>query len=380
MRLASYNLENLFDRAKALNLDTWAQGRPTLEVYKEVNTLLNEPVITPAIRAKILDDLTLLGILKVNSAGDLDRTKDGGPYALLRENRGRLLKKPQGASIQVVAAGRDDWIGWVELKTEAVNQVATQMTARVARDVDADVMALIEVESRIAVLRFNDQLLPIVGAPPYAHAMVIDGNDDRGIDVGIMTKRDYHIDLMRSHVDDTDASGQVFSRDCAEYEIVTPLGGRLLVLVNHLKSKGYGSQTTSNTKRKRQSQRVRDIYDARRAVGATMVAIVGDMNDTPASDPLSPLLGAGSDLKDISQHPQFQGDGRPGTYANGTASNKIDYVLLSPELFALTTSGGVFRQGVWGGVNGTLFPHYPEMTKAVEAASDHAAIWAEFNL
>ena len=29
--------------------------------------------------------------------------------------------------------------------------------------------------------------------------------------------------------------------------------------------------------------------------------------------------------------------------------------------------------GVWGGKNGTLFPHYPEMTKAAEAASDHAA-------
>ena len=103
-------------------------------------------------------------------------------------------------------------------------------------------------------------------------------------------------------------------------------------------------------------------------------------NDTPASDPLSPLLGPGSDLKDVSQHPAFQGDGRPGTYANGTASNKIDYVMLSPELFAATTKGGVFRKGVWGGANGTLFPHYDQMTKAVEAASDHAAIWAEFDL
>ena len=36
--------------------------------------------------------------------------------------------------------------------------------------------------------------------------------------------------------------------------------------------------------------------------------------------------------------------------------------------------------GVWGGKNGTLFPHYREIAKASEAASDHAAIWAEIDV
>jgi hypothetical protein len=38
------------------------------------------------------------------------------------------------------------------------------------------------------------------------------------------------------------------------------------------------------------------------------------------------------------------------------------------------------RLHVWGGTNGTLFEHYDTMTKAVEAASDHAAIWAEVDV
>ena len=42
--------------------------------------------------------------------------------------------------------------------------------------------------------------------------------------------------------------------------------------------------------------------------------------------------------------------------------------------------GGVFRKGVWGGVNGDLFPHYDSISKAAEAASDHAAIWGEFDV
>jgi hypothetical protein len=36
--------------------------------------------------------------------------------------------------------------------------------------------------------------------------------------------------------------------------------------------------------------------------------------------------------------------------------------------------------GVWGGKNGTLFPHYDTMTQSVHAASDHAAIYAEVDV
>ncbi len=88
----------------------------------------------------------------------------------------------------------------------------------------------------------------------------------------------------------------------------------------------------------------------------------------------------GGGPQDISTHPSFVGDGRAGTFANGAASNKIDYILLSPALFAAATGGGYNRTGVWGGVNGDLFPHLPEVTKASEAASDHAAVFADLNV
>ena len=53
---------------------------------------------------------------------------------------------------------------------------------------------------------------------------------------------------------------------------------------------------------------------------------------------------------------------------------------VSPALFQKATGGQIFRMGVWGGKNGTLFPHFDEITKAEEAASDHAAIVAEIDL
>jgi hypothetical protein len=55
--------------------------------------------------------------------------------------------------------------------------------------------------------------------------------------------------------------------------------------------------------------------------------VIGDFNATPKSTPLMPLLRNGSTLKDIFDHPKFKGDGRPGTFGNGTKSQKIDCIL-----------------------------------------------------
>jgi endonuclease/exonuclease/phosphatase family metal-dependent hydrolase len=352
-----------------LNQPTWADGKPALEAVTQLNQLFEKAQYTAADKAEILKGLGKLKLLKKD---------DGGDFALLRQNHGKLLKRPKSGTAEVAANGRGDWIGWIELKTGPVDEIATRNTAQVIRDVGADVVGVIEVDNRTALQRFNEQVLKTVGAVPYGHVMVIDGNDDRGIDVGLLTK--LPIGTMRSHVDDFLDGTRIFSRDCPEYEILLPGGQTLLLLVNHLKSKGFGAQKDSDAKRRRQAQRVRDIYNARRQTGLALVAVIGDFNDTPDSEPLAPLLSQGSDLRDVSVHPSFQSDGRPGTFGNGTKSEKIDYILLSPELFARVSKAAVFRKGVWGGKNGDLWEHYPNMTKAVHAASDHAALWVDIDV
>lgn len=369
MKLASYNLENLFLRARAMNGETWADGKKALEAHAQLNAVLAKQAYTGADKAKIIRLLTEL---------KLDKSDDGGPFAILRQNRGHLIKRRRGGEIEVVADGRADWIGWVELKREEVNEEATRNTARVILDIAPDVLGVIEAESRPALVRFSQNVVTAQGGVPFEHAMLIDGNDERGIDVGLYTREGYDILSIHSHVDDADQTGRIFSRDCAHYEIRTPKNNVLHVLVNHFKSKGFGSQTTSDAKRERQAARVKQIYQSLRAT-SDFVAVLGDLNDTPDGAPLVPLLRQ-TDLKDISDHAAFDDGGRPGTFGNCTASNKIDYVLLSPALFSAASGGGIFRLGVWGGKNGTLFPHYPEIQSVSEAASDHAAIWAEIDI
>jgi len=370
MRLATFNVENMFDRAKALNGANWAEGKPALETHKELNALFEKPQYSAADKKRMLKLLEEQGMLK----------SDEGPLLLLRKIRGQLIKRPRVGEAEIVAAGRKSWVGWVELKTEPVNEVATLNTARVLGEMNADVQAVIEAEDRTTLRLFNQQVLPEVNAQPFEHVMLVDGNDDRGIDVGLLTRKNYPIASIRSHVDDMDTGGTIFSRDCAEYEISLPGGDRLWVIVNHFKSKGYGSQAANDAKRKRQAKRVRALYDAHLAEGGLLVAVVGDLNEIPENDPLTPLLRQGSTLKDISSHSAYDGGGRKGTHGNCGPSAKLDYILLSPELYAMVVAAGVERRGMWGGVNGTLWPHFAEVTNADEAASDHAALWVDLDL
>jgi endonuclease/exonuclease/phosphatase family metal-dependent hydrolase len=370
MRLASYNVENLFMRARAMNEETWAEGKAVLKAHADMNRILGKVEYTEADRKRIVALMKELGI---------DKQDDGGNWVILRQNRGHLVTRRKNGQMDVVANGRADWIGWLDLKYEAVNETATRMTARVINDLQADVLGVVEGENRPSLLRFCKDVLAIDGEHPYQHIMLIDGNDERGIDVAVMTRGGYDIVGVSSHVDDMDDTGLVFSRDCPVYTIRTPAGNELTVLVNHLKSKGFGTPAASNAKRERQAARIKEIYDGLRAGGASFVAVVGDLNDTPDSGPLKPLLKS-TDLKDIGTHANFDNGGFPGTFGGATASNKIDYVLLSPELMAKVDGGGVLRKGVWPGVRPRKWEAYEEIEKPVHAASDHAAIWADIDV
>jgi endonuclease/exonuclease/phosphatase family metal-dependent hydrolase len=369
MRLVSFNVENFFARAKALDPRSRTTGRDVLEAYEAINLLLAEATYTAADKRRIVSLLGRLGLL----AGD------AAEMAVLRQVRGRLVRRPRSGPVEVVAEGRGDWVGWVDLTTEPITEAAVANTARVIDDLAPDVLGVIEAENRVVLKRFADATLRDGDRPRYPHVMLVDGNDDRGIDVALLTRDGWPIDTIRSHVDDTDDRGVVFSRDCPEYEVRTPGGHRLVVLVNHLKSKGFGTKADNDSRRHRQATRVAEIYRRLRAEGVVHVAVIGDLNDTPTSVPLAPLL-EGSDLRDISTHEGFADGGRPGTFGTGTAANHIDYILLSPALFGKATGGGIFRMGAWGGVNGTLWPHYDTVTKVADAASDHAALFADLTL
>lgn len=384
MRLVSFNVENLFERAKALNTETWAEGKPVLAAFERFNRLAQKAAYASADRAAMLQALLDLGVL-VRASGRLRLNRQPfEAWALLRENRGDFLKQPQSGDVEIVAGGRGDWIGWVELNKEMVDETATRMTARVITELAPDAIGVVEAENRPALARFNNELL----GRRFGHIMLIDGNDPRGIDVGLMTVPGVSIESIRSHVDDPDPERPgkpLFSRDCAVYELGTPGGRRLWVLVNHLKSQSFTSGDPDPLRR-RQAERVLAIYNGLRAAGAEFVAVIGDLNKGPPPQfpTLEPLLGPQSPLVDASGRPGFDAGPRPGTFQSCSLRNKLDYILLSPELAASMTGGGIFRMGLWGNPGNVNPPAqwdlFPEITEAKHAASDHAAVFVDLDV
>lgn len=91
---------------------------------------------------------------------------------------------------------------------------------------------------------------------------------------------------------------------------------------------------------------------------------------------------AGTDLKEVSDHPSFdtgEFSGR-GTYDNGSDNNKIDYLLLSPPLYERVNAAGLFRKGAWPGKRSPKWEVYPEFLNEVHVASDHHVIWADIDI
>ena len=87
MKIAAYNVENLFDRAKVFNDDTDAH-REVLDLHAEINTLFEQPVYSAADKARMLVIFEALGILNDND----------GPFVRLRKIRGQVITRPRDRS------------------------------------------------------------------------------------------------------------------------------------------------------------------------------------------------------------------------------------------------------------------------------------------
>jgi len=246
---------------------------------------------------------------------------------------------------------------------------------------------VIEAEDRVSLKMFSDIILKQVEGKPYDQVMVIDGNDERGIDVGLLTKKGFDIQLMRSHIHDlNDNSYPIYSRDCPEYQVKTTDNETIWVLPNHFKSKYGGNDASSQNRRQKQAEQTATIYNRLMAEGNENVIVLGDLNDTPDSEPLAPLL-VDTNLRDVSEHPTFDtgeykgkpgtGDKGIGTFGLGNDSDKIDYLLLSPALYDRVTASGLFRKGAWPGKRPKRWTVYDTLTHKVHMASDHHVIWAE---
>jgi len=126
-------------------------------------------------------------------------------------------------------------------------------------ELGADILGVVEAESRPVLYDFNRLILAAVGGTPFHPA---DRWQRRAGDRCRTDDPEDCIGLMRSHVDDRLPNGFPSFARLPEYEVTTPLGNRLIVMINHLKSKGYGGAAASDAKRKAQAERMKAVMRA----------------------------------------------------------------------------------------------------------------------
>src|SRR3990172_205326 len=116
IRIGTYNVNNLFDRASLMQLGGFSQdGGDVLADVEQLNELLRSDSYKDAVGKEIVGLLEKYGFHKEKTPR----------WFTINEIRNKLFSVKQDKSgVTLVASGRKSWLGWVELVREPVNEVS----------------------------------------------------------------------------------------------------------------------------------------------------------------------------------------------------------------------------------------------------------------
>lgn len=378
LRIATFNVENLFHRARILHLNDPSKTDQLLDQVRQLQALLSNTSYSDSIKDQVFQLSSLL-------LAYIDIRKDSGSLGAWKKENGT-----SGFRINKGCAGRGDWIGEIVFKNAEFSDVQRKNTGQTIQALNADILCAVEVEGMDVLKAFNAQVLAKKG---FAQYMMIDSpNDPRGIDVACLTK--HKILSVRSHVfDDGKVFKPVFSRDCLEVAIDVGLKQPVFVLCNHFKSqsgKTDADRVQAAAKRKDQAERVAQILKQTYNLSKDYVVVLGDLNED-SSNPNQSLAALFNVAKlhpvvdpklDAAQRYTFYFDGGK----KGERFNQLDYIFLSEPLHKAMTGHGFERRGIAGidkitakeGIN-PVTP-FAGVTTWDTGASDHAGLWVELDI
>lgn len=208
------------------------------------------------------------------------------------------------------------------------SQAEVEALAKSIRSLNADVLALVEVENRGVLQQFVDLYLADMGY----EVVLFEGNDTRGIDNAVLSRVPVGAVTSHRHLRFPDANGHTtqFQRDLLEVRLEPPKGTPFELFVVHLKSKG-GDDDNGLAIRMGEARAIRGILDRKlKADPKAAFLIAGDYNDTLDSEPLQTIVGSGVS-KLISFVDDLPANGRV-TYNQEPYRSMIDFIFASPAM------------------------------------------------
>jgi predicted extracellular nuclease len=189
-----------------------------------------------------------------------------------KDHKNRNIYRPYTPK-ELQRAVRDGFIIDREMFKTALKP-SRALTARAIKALKANILGLQEIENLDTLKRFNSNFLK---SKKFKYQMVIDGNDNRFIDVGLLS--DIPPDFVRTHQFLRSGRSRIFSRDCLEIHF--NINHRtLVVFVNHFKSM-MGGRSRTRKRREIQCEAVLNILKERfgSQFGNANFVILGDLND-----------------------------------------------------------------------------------------------------
>jgi predicted extracellular nuclease len=336
IRIGTFNVENMFLRYSVLNGKRAGPYKPKPIPFTEIADFMDEysVLIKKYSAAKIMSDR---------------KTRDD----FYKE----LSKKPAGKKDLAKFLVEGGTINSLNIrKIDGINEVQRRNTAKAIRgevgeNVFPDILAVQEVENLLAVKEFNRSFLD----NHYKYMYVVDGNDNRQIDVGFFSR--FPAVRIRTHqyIPDSESQDPLFSRDCLEVDFaitneeeenINDNSPILTFFNNHFKShyvdwrlEGQKKQdqiVKDDAKRKRQADKVADIVSGRFQgddFNNKYFIVCGDFNDDPTTPAMTKLLNLG--LENVINRISNNGDiTKKWTYyyEDEDTLHQIDHLLLSPAL------------------------------------------------
>ncbi|WP_055525257.1 endonuclease/exonuclease/phosphatase family protein [Streptomyces graminilatus] len=273
--------------------------------------------------------------------------------------------------------------GWIVDQTHFVElgQDDKAITGAALQAIDADVLALQEVENVDTLKHFRDRYLG--GRAKYPYIAGVDGNDPRLIDVAVLSKLPItHIRSYQHFLEPSSPTTPLFSRDCLEVDVEVGVGASkstLTLYVNHFKSM-IGGRSQTRPKREQQAAKVMEIVTERfgSSPGGSPFVVLGDLNDYMQTDAdgspgISALVDWDQVENVVARLPVD--DQWTHFFASGNEYRQLDYILPSASLASATAAvPEIFRQGVPLRAVKYTGPRLPGVGLDNPKASDHCPV------
>jgi endonuclease/exonuclease/phosphatase family metal-dependent hydrolase len=297
-------------------------------------------------------------------------------YRLLDKEKGNRFGKAIDKAAFLKGGGSILMLGTRIENFGPVSKSLRELTAKLILANKPDILAMQEVENMEVLKRFNQYFLK----NQYPYSLVIDANDPRQIDVGLLSK--FPVKGAVTHQFEPPKSPitkRTFSRDCLEVDIEVAKKKSLTVFVNHFKSKIGGGEE----KRKKQAQRVLAI--AKERFGTKLdggdFAIAGDLNAHWDAPELSSLMKNPHLTNVVRDFVPDAEEHWTHYYAKGKTAEALDHILLSPSLAKKNQNASVTieRRGLGKDISYYSGDRFSNLT-GKEGASDHCAIFVDLRV